>query len=165
MRAAASIYGTHTMRAPVCRKNIFSTDWQRLRKAQRQSRPLSSAYIGTVESGLRSKPKCLAKQAYAPTSVKKSRIFVTFSPGRRLFCVYYHISAFWRFATLSTLRGTHTMRALRLHSESQAQTKENSPAAERGRRLCFIGDLNQTSSMTAISAASPRRGPVRVTLV
>ncbi|MBQ6890585.1 MAG: hypothetical protein IJN53_06195, partial [Oscillospiraceae bacterium] len=43
----------------------FSTDCQRSRKPQRQANRTRRRTGGTVEGGLRSKSKCLAKQAFS----------------------------------------------------------------------------------------------------
>ncbi|MBQ6889682.1 MAG: hypothetical protein IJN53_01475, partial [Oscillospiraceae bacterium] len=46
-------------------KKYFSTDCQRSRKPQRQANRTRRRTGGTVEGGLRSKSKCLAKQAFS----------------------------------------------------------------------------------------------------
>ena len=50
---------------------------------------------------------------------------------------------------------------------SNISARESGKSACRfhGRRLILTSNRNYTSSMTAISAASPRRAPVRITLV
>ena len=49
--------------APQSIKNKFFDRLTEVKGAAKTSKPISSAYIGTVESGLRSKSKCLALQA------------------------------------------------------------------------------------------------------
>ena len=46
-------------------KNKFFDRLTEVKGAGKTSKPISSAYIGTVESGLRSKSKCLAQQGFA----------------------------------------------------------------------------------------------------
>ena len=46
-------------------KNLFFDRLAEVKGAVKTSKPISSAYIGTVESGLRSKSKCLAQQGFA----------------------------------------------------------------------------------------------------
>jgi len=45
-------------------KKLFFEKLAEVKGAAKTSKPDSSAYIGTVESGLRSKSKCLAQQAF-----------------------------------------------------------------------------------------------------
>ena len=46
-------------------KNLFFDRLAEVKGAVKTSKPISLAYIGTVESGLRSKSKCLAQQGFA----------------------------------------------------------------------------------------------------
>ena len=58
-------------------KNLFLTNWQRSIETPRQANRTRRRIGGTVESGLRSKSKCLAQQAFSPLIRQKSKIFAT----------------------------------------------------------------------------------------
>ena len=51
-------------------KNLFFDRLAEVKGAAKTSKPHSSAYIGTVEGGLRSKSKCLAQQGLFTNSEK-----------------------------------------------------------------------------------------------
>ena len=67
------------MPVSACQKTCFFDRLAEVKGAAKTSKPHSSAYIGTVEGGLRSKSKCLAQQGL----FTNSEVFAFLLPFRR----------------------------------------------------------------------------------
>ena len=59
-------------------KKLFFDSLAEVKGAPKTSKPDSSAYIGTIESGLRSKAKCLAQQAFSLPTVYRKAVYAVF---------------------------------------------------------------------------------------